>query len=174
MAVKLSHCFLPRGAFKVVFEQHGFLLENREARKGGVYSAAQSTLIQNAAVTIFQKDKEYCKTLDEFSCNKISTHNVSRIRTMTHIWTKNKWPPNFLNLTLIRVQRPAFYLVQILRLASFVAISLMKRIFLNSSSFRSMWFDGLGNSLSRFAPPSIPLPRINRWLRHSQCRLALH
>ena len=29
---------------------------------------------------------------------------------------------------------------------------------LNSSSFRSMWFDGLGNSLSRFAPPSLPLP----------------
>lgn len=56
MAVKLSHCFLPRGAFKVVFEQHGFLLENREARKGGVYSAAQSTLIQNATVTIFQNN----------------------------------------------------------------------------------------------------------------------
>ena len=29
---------------------------------------------------------------------------------------------------------------------------------LNPSSFRSMWFDGLGNSLSRFAPPSLPLP----------------
>ena len=37
VAVKLSHCFLPRGAFKVVFEQHGFLLENREAKGGGVY-----------------------------------------------------------------------------------------------------------------------------------------
>ena len=56
----------------------------------------------------------------------------------------------------------------------FGATSLMKRILLNLSSFRSMWFDGLGNSLSRFAPPSLPLPRINRWLRHSQCRLALN
>ena len=54
VAVKLSHCFLPRGAFKVVFEQHGFLLENREARKGGVYSAAQSTLIQNALGIVYK------------------------------------------------------------------------------------------------------------------------
>ena len=101
MAVKLSHCFLPRGAFKVVFEQHGFLLENREARKGGVYSAAQSTLIQNAAVAMFQKDKEDCKTLDEFSCNKISTHYVSRIRTKILHTSETKRDTNrFANKTI--------------------------------------------------------------------------
>ena len=55
MAVKLSHCFLPRGAFKVVFEQHGFLLENREARKGGVYSAVQSTLILNPLGIVYKE-----------------------------------------------------------------------------------------------------------------------
>ena len=166
MAVKLSHCFLPRGAFKVVFEQHGFLLENREARKGGVYSAAQSTLIQNTTVTIFQKDKEYCKTLYEFSCNKISTHNVSRIQTrILHIMDKKQMTTKFFESYSNPRSKVCFL---------FGATSFMKLIFLNSSSFRSMWFDGLGNSLSRFAPPSLPLPRINRWLRHSQCRLALN